>query len=226
MAAEHFSGGTLVDERTGRRDQVARSGCEGLLAGGPWLLFYCHSTTAPSYALYSMPRHRMVRTGMSATGGMNPVAIGSDWIQYFVVATGGYVFENVTTQRLRSLLAWRAGGTTVPDLNSRSLARKLCAPLRVPADWTPYARWSNYPFNEKLHAGTVTLLGGSTILTGTSHPDSSGAYHDVSYAQRCGTRHRQSLAGPPFSINAHLVIGGVDGAGALRLTACPGMTKA
>jgi hypothetical protein len=35
-----YSGGTLIDEQTGRHTIVRGPGCYGTLAGGSWLLFY------------------------------------------------------------------------------------------------------------------------------------------------------------------------------------------
>ena len=216
VGPQHFSGGTLVDEETGKHTRVRHSGCYGFLTGGPWLLFYCPSPPLLSYQLYSLVQRRIVRRGIAASTGMNPVAIGRDWIQYFVVKSGTYVFQNIRTQKMRTLPAWRAGGTTIPDLDSPRLAHNLCAPLRVPADWTPYARWTNYPFNEKLHAGTVTLIGRSAILAGTTHPDSTGAYHEHGYLERCGSHTKTPFATPPFASNAHALIADTD-AGGLRL---------
>lgn len=136
----------------------------------------------------------MVRTGIPANNGMNPVAIGSHWIQYFVVSNGTSVFQNVHTRKIRRLPAWRPGGRVIPDLNSPTLARTLCPPLRVPSDWAPYARWSAYPHSEKLHAGTVTFVGGIAIAQGTTRPDSAGNVVGVAYRERCGSRVRKLIS--------------------------------
>jgi hypothetical protein len=192
---EHFSGGTLVDEETGSQKSVPRTGCYGIIVGAPWLMFYCPSAPRPTYELYSIPQHRVVRAGIPADTGMNPVAIGKAWIRYFVVKTGAYIFQNIKTQKTRTLSALRPGGRVIPDLNSPTLARKLCSPLRVPSDWAPYARWSTYPHNEKLHAGTVTFLDSLAIAQGTTRPDSRGNVVGEAYAERCGSRVKRLVAG-------------------------------
>jgi hypothetical protein len=200
-----FSGGVLINEQTGMRRSVPRSGCFAIgVAAGRWVLFDCVGTGAENYQLYSVPRRswRPVATPARA----NPDAIGAYWIEYFVVDGGTYVFQNINTGTVRSLPAWRPGGTTIPDLNSPSLAVKLCSPLRVPADWSPYAQWSAYPYNEKLHAGEVAVDGKFAVLEGTSHPTGTGAYTGYAYVEKCGSRARRPTS-PGFVVNAHAIIG-------------------
>jgi hypothetical protein len=219
VGPENFSGGTLVDEQTGKRISIRRPSCiGGWLARNSWLLLYCESAARQWYDLYSIAHHRMARTGTPIPDGMNPVAIGKDWIQYFAVDTGTYVFQNIRTQKLRRLRAWRPGGGVIPDLNMPSLAQKLCAPLRVPSDWTPYARWGAYPHNEKLHAGTVTFLNGVAIAQGTTHPDSEGNVIGEAYEERCGSHVKKLIRGVGevpvnrgiWFANAHAMISGGD----------------
>jgi hypothetical protein len=59
------------------------------------------------------------------------------------------------------------------------------------ADWSPYARWSAYPYNEKLHTGEVTVDGKFAVLEGTSHPTSTGVYTGYAYVEKCGSRARR-----------------------------------
>jgi hypothetical protein len=153
----------------------------------------------------------------------NPVAVGADWIEYFAVDSGGYVFQNIASGRLRILVAWRPGGRIIPDLNAPSLARTLCAPLRVPADWTPYAAWSAYPFNEKLHAGAVTLDGRFAIAAGTTHPDLQGQYASETLLERCGSYIRRPLGGD-FTASPHVVLAGNVYNGPLAGYALPSLT--
>jgi hypothetical protein len=206
-----FSGGVLINEQTGERRSVPRSDCLAVaVSAGRWVLFDCYGSSAGNYQLYSIA-HRSWRP-VAAPARANPEAIGAYWIEYFAVDSGTYMFQNIKTGAIRTLSAWRPGGTAIPDLNSRSLARRLCSPLRVPADWTPYAKWSSYPYNEKLHAGLVTLDGRFAVVQGTSRPTSSGEVTAYAYVERCGSRVRKPIS-HQFAANAHAVIaltGGSD----------------
>lgn len=208
---EPSSGGVLINEQTGKLTHVPRADCFAIaLSTGRWVLFECYGSSTVNYQLYSIP-DRTWRP-VAAPARANPDAIGADWIEYFVVDSGTYVFQNIETGTLRTLSAWRPGGTTIPDLNSPSLTQRLCSPLRVPADWTPYAQWSAYPDNEKLHAGSVTVDGRFAVLEGTSRPTSTGAVTEYAYVERCGSRVRKPTS-QEFVANAHAIIapgGGSD----------------
>jgi hypothetical protein len=199
-----FSGGVLINEQTGMRRSVPRSDCFAIaVSAGRWVLFVCYGSSAGNYQLYSIP-HRSWRP-VAAPARANPDAIGAYWIEYFAVDSGTYVFHNIKTGTLRTLSTWRPGGTTIPDLSSPSLARRLCSPLRVPADWTPYAQWSAYPYNEKLHAGRVTVDGRFAVVEGTSPPTSTGVVTGYAYVERCGSRVRKPTS-QEFVANAHAII--------------------
>jgi hypothetical protein len=201
-----FSGGVLINEQTGKARSVPRADCFAIaVSAGRWLLFDCYGNSLGNYQLYSIS-HSSWRP-VAAPARANPVAIGAYWIEYFAVDSGTYVFQNIKTGTLRTLSAWRPGGTTIPDLNSPSLARRLCSPLRVPADWTPYARWSAYPYNEKLHAGSVTVDGRFAVVEGTSRPTSTGEVTGYAYVERCGSHVRKPTS-QEFVANAHAIIGG------------------
>jgi hypothetical protein len=200
-----FTGGVLINEQTGVRRLVPRSGCFAIgVSAGRWVLFDCYGSTAGNYELYSIP-HRTWRP-VAAPTRANPDAIGAYWIEYFSVDNGTYVFQNIQTATLRALPAWRPGGTTIPDLDSPSLATRLCSPLRVPADWSPYARWSAYPYNEKLHTGEVTVDGNFAVLEGTSRPTSTGEINEYGYVEKCGSRVRKPTSQGVVA-NPNVIIG-------------------
>jgi hypothetical protein len=76
----------------------------------------------------------------------------------------------------------------------------------VPEDWTPYAQWSAYPYNEKLHAGSVTVDGRFAVVQGTSSPTSTGEVTAYAYVEQCGSRVRKPTS-QGFVANAHAIIG-------------------
>jgi hypothetical protein len=197
---QQYSGGVLVGPHGSTR--IPQAGCYAFELDGPWwVLFYCVNTPRPYYELYSIPQRKVIRT-INAFNGANPGGVGRYWIQEFVIASGTYVFENIASGQTRTLPAWRAGSTTIPDLNARSLAARLCAPLRVPADWTPYARWSAYPHNEKLHTGTISFLDGFAIVNGTTRPTSTGAYTSTGSVEKCGSRLKTAIGGGGAPVNS------------------------
>jgi hypothetical protein len=206
-----FSGGVLINEQTGMRRSVPRSGCFAIaVSAGRWVLFDCYRSSAGNYQLYSIPRRSW--RSVAAPARANPRAIGAYWIEYFAVDSGTYVFQNIKTGTVRTLTAWRPGGTTIPDVNSPSLAGRLCSPLRVPADWTPYPHWSAYPYNEKLHAGWATVDGRFAVVQGTSRPTGTGELTGYAYVEQCGSRVRKPTR-QGFVANAHAIIapsGGSD----------------
>jgi len=184
-----YSGGTLVNEQTGRRISVKRSGCFAvLLAGDLWVVFYCPYGRAPAYVLYSLRRGRATRT-LLASDGRTPVAIGAHWIEERVVRNGGEVFLSTDTGATRALRSWRSGGVIAPDLWSRSLRRRLCSPLRVPADWAPHA---GAPARSS-RPGTVTSFARFAVLQGTTAPTRHTASIGMAFVERCGSRKRHSI---------------------------------
>jgi hypothetical protein len=201
-----FSGGALINEQTGKHTSVPRANCFAIgLSAGRWVLFDCYGSSAGDYQLYSIPDRSW--RAVAAPAHANPDAIGAYWIQYFVVDSGAYVFQNISTGRIRTLSSWRPGGTTIPDLDSRSLAGKLCSPLRVPSDWTAPPGQAPIPGNEKPHAGRVTVDGRFAVVEGTSRPSSTGGLTGYAYLERCGSRVRKPTS-PEFVANAHAIIAG------------------
>ena len=130
----------ILDEQTGERDAVRlRRGCRVLagsvlLLGHGWLLANC---SAARIDLFSLATHRWrsVRVPLAcqrADEGCVPADVGVDWIAYDVeeVRQGDVLlFQNIATGQVRSD---PTGPHTLPDLDAPTLARSVCAPLRVP----------------------------------------------------------------------------------------------
>jgi hypothetical protein len=137
------TGGVVLHENSGRRFPVpAAPNCQDVtapnLVGGSWLLFNCARGAVQLYAIpggpwqqvASQPSEECGATGMAAC---EPIAVGSHWIHfdrtcYHCGDTN--VFFNIDTKQLASDPTTQ---TTAADLNSPTLARRLCSPLRVPA---------------------------------------------------------------------------------------------
>lgn len=88
-----LTAGTLIDEQTGRRVEVASpAGCDPAAIGGPWLLFSCGDVNHPQAKLYSLATGtertlpNFVTSCMTNNLGCtaSPNAVGSDWVQFEV----------------------------------------------------------------------------------------------------------------------------------------------
>lgn len=147
--------GTLIDERTGARTDVAYPGCHldefntWALLGGPWLMLLCDRTGQwdGGFELYNLytgewravvpdPNITSFDCGMPPYCGVTVAGFGAHWIEWQTVpcryCTATYQFQNIDTGQVQSLPGWRSGGRIVPDLDSQSLARTLCPPLTAP----------------------------------------------------------------------------------------------
>jgi hypothetical protein len=135
--------GTFIDEQTGRRWRVMLpAGCRagGRVSptlGDSWLLEDCGRGRVDLYspagrdwqAVTVAPACRNYR---SRAGGCIPVAVGTDWIQYdkqSVRLGDRFIFQNIASGAVRGD---PAGAATVADLDSPTLAERVCRPLRVP----------------------------------------------------------------------------------------------
>jgi hypothetical protein len=137
-------------------------------------------------------------------------AVGADWIEiwnaYINAPQPQFVFQNIYDGQTETLPAWKPGGRVVPDLNSPSLARKLCAPLQVPSEW--FANGEDWP-------GTVDFVGRYALVGGVTK-----GLNAFGYLERCGTRsHRWigptgALGSGIASANAHTVLWESGAAGA------------
>jgi len=136
--------GTLIDERTGRRvrlllPRICSKANQSLSQlGDSWLLEKCSHSRLD---LYSLARRawRPVRIASSCRhynggpgSGCTPFAVGTDWIEYDVSSDGlgdRFLFQNIASGTVRRD---PTTARTIPDLNSPTLARRVCKPLRVP----------------------------------------------------------------------------------------------
>jgi hypothetical protein len=184
--------GIAIDEQTGRRTTVSfRPGCYPWAIGGPWVAFNCQS---PPYQLYNLADRQARSLSVSeplasqcnsGNGcGVRPAAIGKRWIEW---AWGGgcyhclasFAFQNLQTGQLRTLPAWKPGGTVIPDLDSTALVYRLCQPLRVPQEVG----------QNTSNVGTLTLYGRFALIQGTG----PAGYPVNTYLQRCGSPRRYPL---------------------------------
>ncbi len=195
--------GKLIDEQTGRHVTVRpRPGCNPTAIGGPWLLFTCDALSPQPVELYALATGHW--QAVASTPGQ-AIAVGADWIEYDV-SCGQHCpdtidFQSIQTGQVQTLPAWRPGGTTIPDLNSRSLAAKVCSPLRVPEGFHPYGL--------PPQPGSLTFYGRSAIAFAYFGPSGNqSAQIDV---ERCGTRRRQAIVsnvsgGYPFAANSRVAL--------------------
>ncbi len=112
----------------------------------------------------------------------SPQAIGFRWIEYVRVCTAGchspLFFQNVRTDKFRSD---PTNATTVPDLDSPGLARRLCPPLRT----------VRAPANDGGGWDPITFDGRFAI---TDTPGKLGAT-----LMRCGTRLHRAIGSNPIA---------------------------
>lgn len=205
--------GTIIDERTGGRRKVSEAGCNFAAMGGGWLLFTC----SPSLVLYTLsdghqqvippdPEYQSCQSGPCFEG---PDAIGRYWIEWVRHVQGGpccsftgYRYQRIGTTQMADDPTTT---TTVPDLNTASLVRKVCTPLKTPLS-----------YNDHAHGlGSLSFDGGfalaSTLLPPNPNPDfvnnSSG---EETLLERCGTNLHQRI-GNDSTMNAHAVMWPGDG---------------
>jgi hypothetical protein len=177
--------------------------------GGGLLMVNCgggHSIDARVYSLGAgswrtvIPNPELLRfgplCGAGATCTASPVAIGARWIEYGIDCgyhcPGTTAFQNLQTGRLRGD---PSSSTTIADLNSSRLARRVCFPLRVPKEpwWTATAP----------AYGSVSYVGRYAITR-----NDTPAQSEVAHLERCGTRLHQRLGQPnarPVA-NSHLIV--------------------
>jgi hypothetical protein len=185
-------GGRLIDDLTRRRVLIvppvpAGFSCSpGAAAlGGPWVAFLCFEPSATSsYPTDRIELYRIATRQWRVLPAPIPnahiQAVGADWIEYWAPDLPGkypqFVFQNIYTGQTRTLAGWHAGGRIVPDLNSRALGKRLCAPLRVPD------AWEDTGVTEQAFPGTVSFFGRYAVVGGFNR-DVPG----VAYLERCGT---------------------------------------
>jgi hypothetical protein len=193
--------GVLVDGSTGRRTTVASRGCFLVDAiGGSSIAFSCGSGADVSYELYDMNsgQFRPLTVPSPIAGGCAPYtsacasldAVGSYWAEF----VGGcptehcgpsdVVFENFLTS---ATPADPSSRTVVPDLDARTLSRKLCKPVTVPTRTLP---------NSPPGFGSVVSDGRFQIATGDGG----------SYLEECGARLHRFLTFSAPASSPHAIV--------------------
>ena len=204
--------GTLVDEQTGKRRTVSEPECGFAAMGGGWLLFTC----GPKLILYRLldghqqvvPPEPVCQGGVCSEEAVQ--AIGRYWIEWWRSAPIGpccsptsYLYQRLGTTQV---VADPTTTATVPDLNTVSLVRKVCKPLKTPVSFNDHARG----------LGSLSF-DGEFAFASTSLPPNPNPYFEQfssgqeTFLERCGTDLHQSIGKDP-AFNAHVVLwGGTDG---------------
>lgn len=202
------SSGTLIDEQTGTRTTPSYPGCSlnafSSSLSGPWLMLSSCDRADGGFELYNLytgewrtvvPAPAVVRLENECTmpdycGGA-VAGLGAYWIEWSIVpcryCTAKYLFQNLDTGQVRGLLGWRAGGRIIPNLDSQSLAQRLCPPLTVPST-------------------------GPTVLGGPPGPVALSFYGSFAIAgdallERCGSRLKLAVGNHNGVLaNSHAVV--------------------
>ena len=212
------SSNTLIDDQTGTRTVVSSPGCYvdalniATPFGGPWLMFRCDQANQGqgAFELYNVstkqwksvarsPQIIAYANGCDAYCGVQVVALGADWLEWDESYRGGemFVFQNIATGQVQGPPAgWKPGGTTIPDLNSPSLAGPLCPPLQVPQGF-------------ESEPGLLSFYGPFAVAF--AWPSPSGYKTTQIYVQRCGSRTRKTVVkavsgGYAFAANSKAVV--------------------
>ena len=126
--------------------------------------------------------------------GSGVMGFGADWIEWEEhcrYCDYTYLFQNIDTGKVQTLPGWRVGGRITPDLDSPSLAHRLCPPLTAPADPPPIP-------GAKPEIGSLSLYGWFAIA-------SSGT-GDV--LERCGSKHKVAIGSDnePVGASSHAIV--------------------
>jgi hypothetical protein len=212
------SSNTLINDQTATRTVVSSPGCYvdafniATPFGGPWLMFRCDQANQGQggFELYNVstgvwkpvavsPQIVAYRDACDAYCGVQVVALGADWIEWDESYHGGemFVFQNIATGQVQGPPAgWKPGGTTIPNLNSPSLAGPLCSPLQVPEGFDS-------------EPGSLSFYG--PVAVAFAWPSASGYKTTQIYVQRCGSRTRTTVVrnvsgGYAFAANSKAVL--------------------
>jgi hypothetical protein len=181
--------GVAVDERTGKPTALSRpGGCRPVALGGPWLALRCSNR----YDLYGLSSGRWQAFAQNPSlgcvlvgaGCYQAAGVGARWVEFvggcndITHCSPSYVLQNIQTGRLEND---PTGETTIADLNSPSLARKVCSPLSV-----PHADIGVEGITDLSGWGSLTFHGSFAVASG----------YQGTFLERCGTRLHQRLLGP------------------------------
>jgi hypothetical protein len=170
---------TLIDDKTGTRTQLSVPGCDAPVIGAGWLAFNGAIGDLPGCVTQLYPQAGGPPRPIARLGGV--LAIGSDWIEYDnncddVHFCPTYLFQNLQTGVVKSD---PTRAHTIADLNSPTLARRVCPPVQVP-------NTSNVPTSR------LVLDGRFAIATGV---------HGV-FLEHCGTRLHRAIDPNPGPLGA------------------------
>lgn len=187
--------GVLIDEKTRRRTRVRSPRCPATPQfGGRWLMFDCAPGRPLTAELYELGSGRWRRVTASPSiqaqcAGTTPGAcgisgFGAQWIEYNVICANCVdpesVFQNIDTGVVRSAPA--DSPSRVVDLDSRSLLRDVCSPVRAPA------------------GGSLTFYGTFVIA----------ARRGASYLEHCGSRLHKPLTSLPSTGDSRALLWAYD----------------
>lgn len=181
--------GAFIDEQTGRRTRVMLpAGCRSdarnpPFLGDSWLLVDC---SPGRVELYSPAGDRWLvvtvapacRNFRSSAGGCVPIDVGTDWIEYDKQSYRSgdrFIFQNIATGAVRRD---PTSATTLADLDSPMLARRVCPPLRVPRH------------------GTLTFDGRFAVAEGATG----------TFIEECGTRLRLPVSSDAVALAPGLLV--------------------
>jgi hypothetical protein len=197
------SSGVVVDAASGTRTPLSfPPGCSPGAMGGSWLAFGCSAGAGqpvPPAELYDLTSGRWQPLAVNPAINfctyeqrctLSPAAIGTQWVEWSVSIACEHCapfawFQNLSTGALNKFRAWKAGGTLIPDLDSPSLAAKLCRPLHVPRPSFPPTGSVPNP---------LTFYGQFAVVGAAPIPSPSAPH----YFERCGSRRRHPIASPPI----------------------------
>lgn len=132
----------VVDDQTGRRSKVkVPAGCgiwDGAF-GPPWILFNCTGQAPKLYDVRTHTWHRF-RCGALCDGtNLRGEAMGAHWVLFsqqpfcdphtMTCGDPQLIYVNVLTGKARRLTP---STTSIADLNSPTLVRRVCSPLQAP----------------------------------------------------------------------------------------------
>jgi hypothetical protein len=199
----------VVDEQTGEQtivppEEVPPQPCYPVGIGFPWVSADCYDARA---ALYSIPNQSWqllptpsgacVGAGIPPNCGDSPSLVGRFWVEWVrSVHTGpcctnlSRYYQSISTGQVRSD---PTNAKTIPDLDSPSLARSVCAPLSVPGSAGDF--------------GTLTFDGRFVIASGPANQLVTMLPQppNHSYIERCGTKLHKPI-GDGAIANAHAVV--------------------
>lgn len=134
------AGFLLVNDRTGAKRVLPLRGLADVIAYGfPWILFE-HNLRGQLYNIQTRKYTWFSRLGGNLTIGYE---LGSDWLEYINESdqpcSDGHIGCGPDTYGYYNLITHKTRGTatrtssTVIDLDTPALTRRLCAPVQVPA---------------------------------------------------------------------------------------------